>query len=191
MRIVFLGSSVFAQNRDQNDPKSLGNGFIKLLDDYGKEHNLNLEIYNLGVNGEIVKEHLERIEEVTSLKPDLLFYSISTNDATRELYEDKLIDDKGLLDDFEKIINKAISNNIKVCVIEPFIIAKKNYDIVFLPKIDLTREYAKKHHIDYLETNGFLNKLGTDYAIDGIHPSAVGNKLLFSMIKNYLESVMK
>ncbi|MBR2447782.1 MAG: hypothetical protein IKK71_01820 [Clostridia bacterium] len=63
MKILFQGDSITDMERDRNDPKSLGIGYVKFATDYIKEKHpeIDFEFVNLGISGNRTEDLLKRL----------------------------------------------------------------------------------------------------------------------------------
>ena len=84
MKIVFFGDSITDCERDRNDDKSLGNGYVKILADKLRPlyPDTELQIINKGVSGNEVCDLLARVQrDVIDLQPDAVVIMIGINNA--------------------------------------------------------------------------------------------------------------
>ena len=84
--ILFTGDSITACGRDENDPASLGHGYVHLIGRYLIERNpdLNLRLRNTGISGNRSCDLLARWDrDCIDLKPDWVSILIGVNNAWR------------------------------------------------------------------------------------------------------------
>ena len=104
MKIVFLGDSITDCGRDRNDPKSLGNGFVKILSDklLPIYPDMDIELINKGKSGDEVGDLLARADEdVVALNPDAVVIMIGINNTLHQFKDGKELDFKKFEEDLK------------------------------------------------------------------------------------------
>ena len=84
MRIVFLGDSITDCDRNREDTKSLGNGFVKILANklLPIYPDTDIELINKGISGNEVCDLLARVQrDVIDLQPDAAVIMIGVNNT--------------------------------------------------------------------------------------------------------------
>ena len=160
----------------------------------------NVNVYNLGINGETTTGLLKRVEvESKSYKPDIIIFAIGTNDSGYLYVQNQ---HETLMEDYKKNIAKLYK-----------IAAKFAKKIIFigLTNVDETRTipwdedelYANKSVKEYDDVIKdfclknkvkfiLMDKLLENYDLgDGLHPDAQGYHKMFEAIKKELEPIIE
>ena len=190
MKIVFFGDSITDCERDRNDIKSLGNGYVKILADKLRPiyPDMDIELINKGVSGNEVCDLLARVDEdVIALKPDAVVIMIGINNTIHKFKFGKELDLKQFERDLKELLTRLKEEGIVVIFLEPFLLPapdkfrmRKLFDSelavinkVALPLADEFVAYDEMFNGLCAQTHHY-----TDYSDDGVHPTHRGSRLI-------------
>jgi len=172
-KIIFLGNSI-----------TEGGNWKKLLKDS--------TVINRGISGDNTFGMLARLDEITTLKPSKVFILIGTNDLS------KRIPDEAIIENMFAIISriKAGSPKTKIFVqsilpvnetIEKFPQQFNNVSHILIINDQLSR-YAERLRYTYIDLyTKFLDdqgKLKASYTYDGLHLNAAGYQHWLEVLKS-------
>ncbi len=201
MKIVFLGDSITDCGRDRNDPKSLGNGFVKILSDklLPIYPDMDIELINKGKSGDEVEDLLARADEdVVALNPDAVVIMIGINNTLHQFKDGKELDFKKFEEDLKALLVKFGDAGFDVIFLEPFLLPapdKRRMRKVFDRELKIINEIVPplvKEFVAYDEMfNGVAESIPyTEYSLDGVHPTHRGSRLIadtaIKAIRKYL-----
>ncbi|TRZ43797.1 lysophospholipase [Robertkochia solimangrovi] len=197
MKILFQGDSITDGNRSRNDDWNhvMGHGYAYLIAsrlwyDFPDKQYM---FYNRGISGNTVKDLNDRWQEDTlKLNPDLISILAGVNDIFYDIYDQKTIDYKALMESYSELIEKSRENNpnVKIVLCEPFTLRvghvekdPANWESKVGKLQELVRELAAtyKAHFVALQKpfNDHLKLAPAKYWIwDGIHPMPAGHELI-------------
>lgn len=189
MKIVFLGDSITDCGRDRNDPKSLGNGFVKILSDklLPIYPDMDIELINKGKSGDEVGDLLARADEdVVALNPDAVVIMIGINNTLHQFKDGKELDFKKFEEDLKALLFKFGDAGFDVIFLEPFLLPapdKRRMRKVFDRELKIINEIVPplvKEFVAYDEMfNGVAESIPyTEYSLDGVHPTHRGSRLI-------------
>ncbi len=189
MKIVFLGDSITDCGRDRNDPKSLGNGFVKILSDklLPIYPDMDIELINKGKSGDEVGDLLARADEdVVALNPDAVVIMIGINNTLHQFKDGKELDFKKFEEDLKALLVKFGDAGFDVIFLEPFLLPapdKRRMRKVFDRELKIINEIVPplvKEFVAYDEMfNGVAESIPyTEYSLDGVHPTHRGSRLI-------------
>lgn len=189
MKIVFIGDSITDCGRDRNDPKSLGNGFVKVLSDklLPIYPDMDIELINKGNSGDEVGDLLARADEdVVALKPDAVVIMIGINNTLHQFKDGKELDFKKFEADLKALLLKFGDAGFDVIFLEPFLLPapdKRRMRKVFDKELKIINEVVPplvKEFVAYDEMfNGVAESIPyTEYSLDGVHPTHRGSRLI-------------
>jgi lysophospholipase L1-like esterase len=196
MNILIFGDSI---TWGAYDPEQ--GGWATRLRNYFEEQDNDVDIYNLGISGDVTADLLNRIEvEAKSREPNLIIFAIGINDAQFTYSTNGL---RVSLDEFQQNLAKLL------------FIAKKFTDkIVFvgLTKVDESKTTPIPWNTDKSYTNENIKRLdnavkkfceenklkfipmdsvvGNDDLIDGLHPNTKGHIKIFNRMKSEVELIL-
>ena len=158
------------------------------------KNDLNMKIYNKGVNGNTTADMLYRFtEDVINLSANKLFLMAGTND----LISKRSI--SSIISNIEIMIKEALNSKIEVILgIPPDIISndanklfmkcdnypycEENLPLLRNELIKLSKKYNLKY-IDFYTITNISKKNNSDIYLDGIHLNPNGQKILFQEAK--------
>jgi len=174
------------------------NSWVNLLTDFlrSKYTDDNIEVFNLGINGDTSKGILKRFNiEARSRNPQIIIFAIGINDSSF-CNDEQTVSET----DFEKnimaMINQARKYTDNIYFVG-LVLGNKNWLKTLLSKYSLIPSYsiskAKKYNAIIkkiaLENKctyiHLIDKLTDDDFIDGLHPNGNGHQKMFAEIKKY------
>lgn len=191
--VLFQGDSVTDCHRDRLDINSLGDSYVRILNEVFKEK--NIKVINKAISGNRVDHLLERFDnDFKSINPDYLFLLIGVNDTWHDYPNCKK--NEVFYQEFDLLLSRIKNEmNCEVVILEPFIIGSKTEITCMrtdlLKKVEIIRELTRKYHYELITfENRFAEAMVNDdeelYSIEGIHPKELGYKL---MAKTILEKI--
>ncbi len=189
MKIVFFGDSITDCDRDRNDEKSLGNGYVKVLADKLRPiyPDMDIELINKGVSGNEVCDLLARVQrDVIDLKPDAVVMMIGINNTIHQFKYGKELNFKQFEHDLVALINELKEAGIVVIFLEPFLLPapdKKRMRPVFEKELAIIHRVCVEKCDEFVAYDEMFNGLCeshpyTDYSEDGVHPTFRGSNLI-------------
>jgi lysophospholipase L1-like esterase len=181
---VFIGDSVTDCGRIELPP--FGDGYVRDIANSGK---LDGNIINVGTSGHRLVDLIARWDQdVLAHNPTRVSIAIGINDTWR-LYDDN---DKTSIEDFKRNYDEVLEKTKNACnpefvLCEPFLLhvkpEMKTWREDLDPKIEAVHSLAKKYDAKLVPFDEYFNGLIGKHAIeeladDGIHPSALGHKLM-------------
>ncbi len=192
---LFQGDSITDCNRDRNQEKSLGDGYVNVLQSRHPE----LSIYNKGISGDRVNELIERWENDTlALKPDVLSIYIGINDVWHHHEWGKPYSIETFTDMYQSLIDRILSSkrDTKILLISPFVLKMGHYKDIWQDDIDdiilAVETLAKRNQTVYLALQPVFDQANQVYTMeeltwDGVHPKLLGHELIASAIEKVLK----
>ena len=201
IKILFQGDSITDCDRNRQNGADLGRGYpMRVASRLGLEKPGAYEFINRGIGADRVTDVYARIKcDILNLKPDVLSILVGVNDSWHDMGSLR-----GLTPEkFEKIYGMLIEEikeplpNIKIMLIEPFILKEKRFMIeredgldsypFFLAEVKkraaAARRVAEKYGVVFIPTQEKLDKLAeiqppAYWLTDGVHPSPCGHEFL-------------
>lgn len=189
MKIVFFGDSITDCDRDRNDEKSLGNGYVKVLADKLRPiyPDMDIELINKGVTGNEVCDLLARVDrDVIDLKPDAVVMMIGINNTIHQFKYGKELNFKQFERDLKELITVLKEAGIVVIFLEPFLLPapdKSRMRSVFAKELEIIHRVCVEMCDEFVAYDEMFNGLCeshpfTDYSDDGVHPTFRGSNLI-------------
>ena len=195
--ILFQGDSITDTGRDRDDIKSLGNGYVSMIQSqyYAQNLHKNAIFINKGIGGNKMGDLFNRWDEdCIQLKPDLLTIFVGINDTSRSDSEENSDFVKYYTGFLDRAVNET---DAKIILMEPFVLPVNEERASRRPKldykIDIVRKLALKYKTNLIPLDGIFNSISTKkgyefWAIDGVHPTPAGHALIakewFKELKN-------
>lgn len=171
----------------------LGNGYVRLMDRYRKEHRLNWRFTNRGYDGFTVMRLLQALSgDPLSPSPDIITILIGINDValmrnTCVLPEqqDKLM--ARFSDNYNRLVERLKAHTNRILLMEPFLFPWPLEYLTWMPRLlEMSRKIsslAREHGCLYLPLHEYLNQraeeLGPEtVTTDGVHLTERGHELL-------------
>lgn len=185
MKIVCIGDSITAADRNLSDPADLGNGYVKMTCAKLKLLLLDTEItvVNKGVIGSTVADLLARVQtDVIDEQPDVVILECGINDVRHAIDSDEEFNSIQFKCVYEELVHKIKSTGAKLIILEPFVIKvspdKLRYRKLLDAAIEAIEDVAYRVadatvHLDEI-FNGICDSDPVDakkWSEDGIHPT--------------------
>ena len=189
MRIVFFGDSITDCERNRNDEKSLGNGYVKVLADKLRPiyPDMDIELINKGVSGNEVCDLLARVRsDVIDLNPDAVVIMIGINNVIHKFKYGKELNLKQFESDLTELLERLKEAGIAVIFLDPFLLPapdKLRMRKIFDEELKIIDRVASEicdEFVAYDEMfNGIVQSIPyTEYSADGVHPTHRGSRLI-------------
>lgn len=189
MKIVFFGDSITDCDRDRNDLKSLGNGYVKILADklLPIYPDTDIELINKGVSGNEVCDLLARVKsDVIDLKPDAVVIMIGVNNTLHKFKYGKELNLKQFRADLTALLTRLKEEGMAVIFLEPFLMPapdKLRMRKLFNEELKIIDEVAPVLCDEFVAYDEMFNGLAvsipyTEYSEDGVHPTHRGSRLI-------------
>jgi lysophospholipase L1-like esterase len=193
MNICIFGDSI---SWGAYDPQN--GGWANRLRNYFEEQKKDIDIYNLGISGDVTTNLLNRIKiEAKSRKVDVIVFAIGANDA-QFIYSTKnnLISADDFRTNLEKLYEIARKFTSKIIFIGLASVDESkikpvpwNTDITYTnERIKLfdriIEDFCFKNNLKFVPINDLLNN---DDLADGVHPNTQGHIKMFERIKPEIE----
>lgn len=189
MKIVFLGDSITDCDRNREDAKSLGNGFVKILADklLPIYPDTDIELINKGISGNEVCDLLARVQrDVIDLKPDAAVIMIGVNNTLHKFKYGKELNLKQFESDLTELLTRIKEAGIVIIFLEPFLLPapdKLRMRKLFNEELKIIDTVAPKLCDEFVAYDEMFNGLAesipyTEYSADGVHPTHRGSRLI-------------
>lgn len=189
MKIVFFGDSITDCDRDRNDEKSLGNGYVKILADKLRPiyPDTDIELINKGISGNEVCDLLARVQsDVIGLNPDAVVIMIGINNIIHKFKYGKEVNFKQFERDLTELLTVLKEAGITVIFLEPFLLPapdKRRMRKLFDDELKIVDRVANKICDEFVAYDEMFNGLAisipyTEYSLDGVHPTHRGSRLI-------------
>lgn len=189
MRIVFLGDSITDCDRNREDTKSLGNGFVKILADklLPIYPDTDIELINKGISGNEVCDLLARVQrDVIDLQPDAAVIMIGVNNTLHKFKYGKELNLKQFESDLTELLTRIKEAGIVIIFLEPFLMPapdKLRMRKLFNEELKIIDTVAPELCDEFVAYDEMFNGLAesipyTEYSTDGVHPTHRGSRLI-------------
>ncbi len=189
MRIVFLGDSITDCDRNREDTKSLGNGFVKILANklLPIYPDTDIELINKGISGNEVCDLLARVQrDVIDLQPDAAVIMIGVNNTLHKFKYGKELNLKQFESDLTELLTRIKEAGIVIIFLEPFLLPapdKLRMRKLFNEELKIIDTVAPKICDEFVAYDEMFNGLAesipyTEYSADGVHPTHRGSRLI-------------
>ena len=195
-KIVFIGDSVTdagSVNPVGEGSNNLGNGYVRIIDNLMSAvyPEINLKIYNSGINGHTSRSLINRFDnDVLSFKPDYISICVGINDAWQH-FDSRFLPDKVVsLSEYESNLTDMIEKSVKVAkkvfVMSPYYMEAFKDDQIrsLMDKYtDVCKKLSEKYGCEFIslqETldNYFKFRHPTSLSSDRVHPNQIGATLI-------------
>ena len=169
------------------------------LRNYFETNKYNIELYNLGISGDITDDLLKRFKiESAAREPEIIVFAVGINDSQYIYSKDNpRVPLKKFQNNLQELINQAEEFTDKIIFVglvkidetktTPIPWSKtKHYDEENAKLYDSKiKEICEKNNISFLEMHDLLNDSDL---MDGLHPNPAGHEKMFLRIKEFLLS---
>lgn len=189
MKIIFFGDSITDCDRDRDDERSLGNGYVKILADKLRPiyPDTDIDLINKGVSGDEVGDLLARVQaDVIAHKPDAVVIMIGINNIIHKFASGKELDLKQFERDLKELLTVLKKAGITVIFLEPFLLPapdKRRMRKLFDDELKIVDRVASEIADEFVAYDEMFNGLAlsipyTEYSADGVHPTHRGSRLI-------------
>lgn len=202
IRLLFQGDSITDAGRSYEDPRLLGDGYVKYAAKYLQEAypQVEFDFINLGISGNQTKDLVARLDrDFLNIQPDIVSILIGVNDVWHHAEDRSWIPDDVFEDRYRTVL-KAIKEktNARIMMLEPFLIPvedKLYFREDLYKKIEIERKLAREYADVYLPTDGLLSAAfvgdePTSYAADGVHPTDKGAEFIGKIYCEYMKKII-
>jgi acyl-CoA thioesterase I len=190
--VLFQGDSITDADRLANPDSPLGNGYVRMAADLVRSARPDSDItfINRGISGNRAPDLRRRWrEDAMDIEPDLVSVMVGVNDTWRRYDSDDASSLRSYVDDYRAILTQVRDGlGAQLILIEPFLVPvteqqwswREDLD----PRILAVRRLAEEFDAALLAADGLLNQAARTagsaaaIALDGVHPTPLGHKLL-------------
>lgn len=202
IKLLFQGDSITDAGRSYENPRLLGNGYVKYAAQYLREAypNVEFDFINLGISGNQTKDLVARLErDFLEIQPDIVSILIGVNDVWHHAEQRDWIPDAVFEERYSTVLHAIREKtSAKIMMLEPFLIPVE--DKLFFredlyKKIEIERKLAREYADVYLPTDGLLASayIGNDplaFAADGVHPTEMGAEFIGRLYCDYMKKII-
>ena len=188
--ILFQGDSITDCGRNREDPDSLGDGYVNLIEGTlaGNHSQSNLKLINRGISGDKIRDlQLRWDADCIDISFDILSILVGVNDT--------LITPAELFEEEYRMLLKRTTGELNSTIIlcEPFLLLGDNnaYRDDLNPKIEIVHRLSEEFSTLLLPLDKIFRKSCSlhppeYWAPDGVHPTPAGHALI---AKSWIECV--
>ena len=184
--ILFVGDSITDWGRDQADPFSLGDGYVRLIADELAARQDTRRVVNAGISGDRAQDLRERwTRDVTGRAPSLLTVFVGINDTWRRYDSDDTTAVENFERDYRFVLRAAETElSVPVILMMPFLlpvtVEQRSWHEDLAPKQRVVSDLASEFGAHLIDLQALLAAAGPaeEIAEDGVHPSAEGRRLI-------------
>ena len=202
IKLLFQGDSITDAGRSYEDPRLLGDGYVKYAAKFLAEKypQVEFEFINLGISGHQTKDLVARLDrDFVRVQPDVVSILIGINDVWHHADDRSWIPDEVFEERYRTVLRAVREQTkAKILMMEPFLIPAE--DKLFFredlyKKIEIVRKLAREYADVYLPTDGLLCAafIGDDplsYAADGVHPTAKGAQFIGKLYAEHMAKII-
>ncbi|RKE17818.1 SGNH/GDSL hydrolase family protein [Streptomyces sp. TLI_171] len=185
--VLFQGDSITDAGRDHTRPADLGHGYAALA---AAGLPAGLTVLNRGVSGNRLADLRDRWDADTlAHRPDLVSVLIGVNDTWRHYDSGLPSPADAWEDEYRRLLQRLHAHCApRLVLIEPFLVPvtaeQRTWRQDLDPRIAAVHRLAAEHDALLLPADDLLNQAArttghpTRIAIDGVHPTPLGHRLL-------------
>lgn len=198
-RIVCFGDSITDAKIMQSNPeyKEDGSGYVSM---FKRKVNtfftqLNIEIYNRGINGNKTIDLIARLErDVLSLKPDIVTMLVGINDVWHPHRENIVPDFNQIEENYRELIRRITNKGIRLVLLTPFLFPFNDFYHSLFPHflkvhemvIRLAEEYQLECIDIYKSMKEIAEVVGNNHVTrDCVHPTILGHGIIAHELEKY------
>jgi len=202
IRLLFQGDSITDAGRSYENPRLLGDGYVKYAAKYLQQAypQVEFDFINLGISGNQTKDLVARLDrDFLNIQPDIVSILIGVNDVWHHAEDRSWIPDDVFEERYRTVL-QAIKEktNARIMMLEPFLIPvedKLYFREDLYKKIEIERKLAREYADVYLPTDGLLSAAfvgdePTSYAADGVHPTDKGAEFIGKLYCEYMKKII-
>ncbi len=200
MKILFQGDSITDAGRDRANIHDLGHGYpfytAKVIREAFPDR--DFEFIDLGINGNRAENLRDRwTEDAINIQPDVISILIGINDTWHRAAEKNWMPHEYFEECYRGILERLKKEtNAKIIMLEQFLLSvpdKEFFHVDLDPKIQITRKLAREYADVFVPLDGLfaaasVGTAPTEFAADGVHPTAKGAEFIAG---HYLEALKK
>ena len=200
MKLVFFGDSITEAGRDLSDPTDLGEGYVKIAASKLRPlfPDVGFEFLNFGVGGDRTVELLDRVGEVTAVKPDVVVLEVGVNDVWRRFTDEEIVTEEQFEKNYSAIVDALKECGAKIILVEPYVLDmkdKRRFRPYLNTYIAVIREIARRENLPLVPLDEIFNGVTRDikpaeFAEDGVHPTHRGCRYIADLIIKELKKFM-
>jgi lysophospholipase L1-like esterase len=184
--ILFVGDSITDWGRDQADPFSLGEGYVRLIADGLAAKQETRRVVNVGISGDRARDLRERwMRDVIDRAPSLLTVFVGINDTWRRYDSEDPTSVENFERDYRFVLQAAeAALSVPVILMMPFVlpvtVQQRSWHEDLAPKQRVVSDLAAEFGAHLIDLPALLAAAGPadEIAQDGVHPSAEGRRLI-------------
>jgi lysophospholipase L1-like esterase len=184
--ILFIGDSITDWGRDQADPFSLGEGYVRLIADGLAAKQETRRVANLGISGDRARDLRGRwTRDVIGLAPSLLTVLVGINDTWRRYDSGDTTTVEAFERDYRFVLQATETElSAPVILMMPFLlpvtVEQRSWHEDLAPKQRVVSDLAAEFGAHLIDLPALLAaaRSAEEIAEDGVHPSAEGRRLI-------------
>ncbi len=189
MKILFIGDSITASERNREDPKDLGEGYVKIA--AGKLRLLypdtEIEVLNRGVGGDRTEHVLARVNEAVKETPDICVLQVGINDVWH--FGEKF--SPGAFEENYRAIVRALKEGSRrVVILQPYALKvgdKSRLRPALAKANGIIGKIAEEEQVRLIPLDEIFTGVSQDidpalFAADGIHPTHRGCRYIADLV---------
>lgn len=200
MKILFQGDSITDAGRNRADIHDLGHGYPLYTAKAIREAfpDRDFEFIDLGISGNRAENLRDRwTEDAINIQPDVISILIGINDTWHRAAEKNWMPHEYFEECYRGILERIRKEtNAKIIMLEQFLLSvpdKEFFHVDLDPKIQITRKLAREYADVFIPLDGLfaaasVGTAPTEFAADGVHPTAKGAEFIAG---HYLEAFRK
>lgn len=202
IKILFQGDSITDAGRNREDYHDLSGGypFYAAKELANMYPDISFEFINLGISGNQTKDLVERLKcDFIDIQPDIVSILIGINDVWHHAEDRSWIPNDVFEARYRTVLESLKKNtSAKIMIMEPFLIPVRDklyFREDLYKKIEIIRKLAREYADVYMPTDGllaaaYLKYEPTDFAADGVHPTAFGSEYIGNLYAQYLKEII-
>ena len=200
MKLLFQGDSITDAGRNRADIHDLGHGYPLYTAKAIREAfpDRDFEFIDLGISGNRAENLRDRwTEDAINIQPDVISILIGINDTWHRAAEKNWMPHEYFEECYRGILERIRKEtNAKIIMLEQFLLSvpdKEFFHVDLDPKIQITRKLAREYADVFIPLDGLfaaasVGTAPTEFAADGVHPTAKGAEFIAG---HYLEAFRK
>lgn len=200
MKILFQGDSITDAGRNRADIHDLGHGYPLYTAKAIREAfpDRDFEFIDLGISGNRAENLRDRwTEDAINIQPDVISILIGINDTWHRAAEKNWMPHEYFEECYRGILERIRKEtNAKIIMLEQFLLSvpdKEFFHVDLDPKIQITRKLAREYADVFVPLDGLfaaasVGTAPTEFAADGVHPTAKGAEFIAG---HYLDAYRK
>ncbi|WP_285725508.1 SGNH/GDSL hydrolase family protein [Psychromicrobium xiongbiense] len=185
--VLFIGDSVTDCGRREPGAPALGQGYVaRLATELAAQ---DIAVLNRGINGHRVRDLTARWEEdVLAHQPAMVSILVGINDTWRRYDQNDPTSAEEFEANYRSILQRTTSeSNAAIVMVEPFLIPVTDEQQEWLedlvPKIEVVHRLAQEFSAQLVPAQAVMTAAAREHggpalAPDGVHPSALGHRIL-------------